>query len=191
LPNVDLPFYELTMEQKIATMLAAGDNLKAFELMAQAYSMQIGRFCTGLVGLFDADDMLQETFIQAYKSLGTYRAESSVKSWLFGIAKKVCASHLRKKDRRSSLIKRYFGGKEENSTAKSKYDPSKKIQETSLAQQALLKLKPNQREAILLKYQIGMTNIEISETLNITPTNARKRISLGIKNLKEILKTIL
>jgi RNA polymerase sigma-70 factor, ECF subfamily len=181
------------MELKITTLIKDGNHKKALRLMADAYSKQIGRFCTGLVGSSsDAEELLQETFIRAWKALPRFRGESTVRAWLFGIAKKVCASHLRKRDRRSNILKRFFsGGGEAVSKTVEGVERIERTQTQIRVNEAILELKLKLREAVLLHYHEGMKTAEIAEILDITPANARKRISLGIRALRESLRPLL
>ncbi|MBU1239483.1 RNA polymerase sigma factor [Myxococcota bacterium] len=181
------------MEIKITTLIEDGNHERALSLMTDAYAKQIGRFCTGLVGSpSEAEDLLQETFIQAWTALPHYRAESSVRAWLYGIARKVCASHLRKRDRRSTLLRRFFsGGGEEDTTTGEGADRVARSETRTIINRALMRLKPKLREAVLLQYQAEMQTSEIAEILGISPANARKRVSLGIGELRELLRPVL
>ena len=48
----------------------------------------IWRFCAHVVGPSEADDATQETYLAAWRSLGSYRGESSARTWLFVIARR-------------------------------------------------------------------------------------------------------
>lgn len=177
------------MELQITTIMADGDHSGALRLMAEAYSGAVGRFCLALVGSkAEADDLLQETFIDAFKALPRYRAESTVRAWLFGIARRVCIRHLRKRDRRSNLLKRWFGQTSESRPAE---DPAVRSEQERMLRGALAELKPHLREAVLLRYQAGMDHGEIAQALQISAAAARKRVSMGIAALRESLRPLL
>jgi RNA polymerase sigma-70 factor, ECF subfamily len=177
------------MELQITTLISDGEHERALQLMAQQYGVQLGRFCTGLVGSsVEAQDLLQDTFIQVWKAIPRFRGESTVKTWLYSIAKKVCASHLRKRDRRSGLLKRFFWGKPDEVTQE---NPELQTETQTLLNEALSKIKPHLREAVLLFYQTGMKSQEIAITLDISNANARKRVSLGVKELRKLLRSTL
>lgn len=74
-----------------------------FEEMYQKYSPKIFRLCMGYVNDRDwAKDLVQETFIQVWKSLHTFRNESAVSTWIFRIASNIC---LRQIERSSKMPK--------------------------------------------------------------------------------------
>lgn len=69
-----------------------------FEHIVDRYSVRLIRFIYGRVQCMqDAEDICQETFLKAYRSLHTYDLRSSFKTWLFSIAYHEAVSFLRKK----------------------------------------------------------------------------------------------
>lgn len=74
-----------------------------FEEMYKQYSPKIFRLCMGYVNDRDwAKDLVQETFIQVWKNLHTFRNESAVSTWIFRIASNIC---LRQIERSSKMPK--------------------------------------------------------------------------------------
>lgn len=178
------------MEQQILSTLRDGNKKRALELMARAWSVQLGRFCAGMVGCADAEELLQETFVIAWQELDTYRGDGSLRAWLYGIAHCLCASHLRKRDRRRGLFARFFESSEPLS-ASSTEECIRKNEERQLLEKALLELKPSWREAVLLYYQGQFSMQQIAEMLSVSPANARKRVSLGVAALRKSLYPVL
>ncbi len=177
------------MELQITTLMEDGDHREALRLMAEQYSGPVKRFCASMVGsLSEAEELMQETFIDGWKAMPRYRAESNVRAWLFGIARRVCIRHLRKRDRRAGLWQRWFGAGDDPSPAS---EPALDLDERALLRQGLAELKPELRQAVLLKYQVGMDGPEVAQALGIKPAAARKRISLGIAALRNSLRPLL
>jgi RNA polymerase sigma-70 factor (ECF subfamily) len=76
-----------------------GDQ-EAFRLIFERYSRPLISFIYDQVGNRDvADELTQETFVRAYRSLHTLRAETKLSTWLFGIAKNVARESLRARAR--------------------------------------------------------------------------------------------
>src|SRR5437762_6136158 len=74
----------------------AGDTSAFDELMIR-YERQIYRLCFRFVeNRDDAMDLAQEVFIKAFEHLGTFRRESSLKTWLYRIAMNHCINHVKK-----------------------------------------------------------------------------------------------
>src|SRR5262247_3140057 len=74
----------------------AGD-MSAFDELMIRYERQIYRVCYRFVeNREDAMDLAQEVFIKAFEHLGTFRRESSLKTWLYRIAMNHCINHVKK-----------------------------------------------------------------------------------------------
>ena len=74
----------------------AGD-MTAFDELMIRYERQIYRVCYRFVeNREDAMDLAQEIFIKAFEHLGTFRRESSLKTWLYRIAMNHCINHVKK-----------------------------------------------------------------------------------------------
>src|SRR5437870_6566748 len=74
----------------------AGD-MSAFDELMIRYERQIYRVCYRFVeNRDDAMDLAQEVFIKAFEHLGSFRRESSLKTWLYRIAMNHCINHVKK-----------------------------------------------------------------------------------------------
>ncbi len=178
------------MELRITTQLASGNRREALALMAEAFADDIGRYCTSMTrSEAEAEELVQETFIQAFEALERYTGQSSVRAFLFGIARRVCIRHLRKRDRRRGLFQRWFVVGD--SVVADPVDPVEAAEERVALATALAALKPTLREAVLLRYQAGLEGPEVARALGISHAAARKRVSLGVKALRESLRPVL
>src|SRR5437016_14052093 len=72
-------------------------DMSAFDELMIRYERQIYRVCYRFVeNREDAMDLAQEVFIKAFEHLGSFRRESSLKTWLYRIAMNHCINHLKK-----------------------------------------------------------------------------------------------
>ena len=70
--------------------LARGGDEEAFRLIFERHHRLVLRFIYGMIGnLAQAEELTQETFLSAYRSLGSYSEEGKLTPWLCGIAKNV------------------------------------------------------------------------------------------------------
>src|SRR5204862_210009 len=79
----------------VEAAIARREHDAALTLCAQQHGPAIGRLCMALVGSqADAEDLTQETLLAAHDAFDSWRGEGTIRSWLFGIARRKCARHL-------------------------------------------------------------------------------------------------
>ncbi len=76
-----------SLDCEVQQMLARGDTAGALRHVMQCYGDSVYQFCCNLLGdRVLAEDVHQQTFLEAFQNLPRFRQRSSVRSWLFGIA---------------------------------------------------------------------------------------------------------
>jgi len=171
------------MDAHIERLIGQRDYRGALEALASEHGKALGRFCSGLLGSrSDAEEALQEALIHALNAMPGYRGEG-VRAWVFGIARNVCATELKKRTRRRSVWGRVFGMSEDEVVR-----PLDDADARMSIDKALVRLSPGLREALLLRYQQGMDATEVADVLGISHAAARKRISLGLARLRTTLE---
>jgi RNA polymerase sigma-70 factor (ECF subfamily) len=84
---------------------ARSGDTDAFQLIFDRYSRPVLSFIYDLTGEREAaEELMQETFVRAYRNLGTLRADARLSTWLFGIAKNVAREHGRARRRASRKV---------------------------------------------------------------------------------------
>jgi RNA polymerase sigma-70 factor, ECF subfamily len=84
-------------------LAAAGGSDDALARLVNATHADVWRLCAYLVDRQGADDLAQETFLRAHRSLGSFRGEAPVRGWLLTIARRVCAAELDARARQRDL----------------------------------------------------------------------------------------
>jgi RNA polymerase sigma-70 factor, ECF subfamily len=79
-----------------------GDNVALRELVLRTQSA-VGSVCRALGSHSDGEDLTQETYLRAFRSLESFRGEAPVHVWLLSIARRVCVDHIRSQTRRRAL----------------------------------------------------------------------------------------
>ncbi len=165
-------------EDLIAAYVAGEET--AFATLVERHLKAVYSFVYRFIGNEkDAEDVVQETFIKAWKNIKRYSRESArFKTWLMRIARNTAIDHLRKKkDLSFSTLE---GGNESYEFAESLPD-TEPLPDELLAHrddlkdlnQAILKLSPLYREVLLLYYGSDLTFEEIA-TVSGTPVNTLK-----------------
>ena len=86
-------------DEALAARAASGDD-SAFETIVSRYQARIYRLACRLTSDTDAPDVLQETFLQVYRHLPSFRGDSQFGTWLYRIATNAALMHRRAQMRR-------------------------------------------------------------------------------------------
>src|SRR5688572_31306981 len=96
-PDTSNPDEMRTEDGALVARAAAGEEA-AFELLVRRHSTALWRLAHMLLGdRFAADEAVQDTFVKAYRALGSFRGESSLATWLGAICRRTCIDRLRLK----------------------------------------------------------------------------------------------
>jgi RNA polymerase sigma-70 factor, ECF subfamily len=80
-----------------------GDNVAVRELVRRTQP-SIWRLCNVLGSPGEEEDLVQETYLRAFRSLNSFRGESPINAWLLSIARHVCADHVRNRVRQRRVL---------------------------------------------------------------------------------------
>ena len=73
-----------------------GDR-SAFSRLMEPYRREIIAYCYRLSGsMVEAEDLAQESFVRAYRALGSFEGRASVRAWLYRIAHNLCINHVQR-----------------------------------------------------------------------------------------------
>lgn len=132
-----------------------------------------------------AEDAAQETFIQAWLHLGSYRPRTSLRSWLYRIAVNAAIDMLRRD-------KRILPGNLEDMQLKDPHPGPEAIamqeERTAIVQTAVLSLPVASRTVLVLREYEGMSYQEIAEALDIPLGTVMSRLNYARRLLKEMLE---
>ena len=171
-------------EDPVAVAIRKGDRREAVALCARAHAGGIGRLCMAMLGSqAEAEEALQDTLIAAHEAFGSWRAEGTVRAWLFGIARRVCARRLEAREVRERRLRLV------NETPAP--GPDALVDAARRAVQvrdALSRITPTEREALLLRYEGDLSFKEIAQACGCDEATARKRASRGLERLRKLLE---
>ena len=133
----------------------------------------------------EAEDVGQETFIRFYKSLGNFKGEAALGTYLTRICINLCLDALKKRKRN----KRWLGvfARERDVSDVSEHDLHDKRRRESRVQQVLLKLGSKHRALIVLRYYHGYSLGEIAGVLKVPEGTVFSRLSRAHGKLKQLL----
>ena len=146
----------------------------------------------------DAEDMVQDTFLNVFKYLEGFRYETKFRNWLYRVATSACLKKKRRSkyapDRELSLDEFLPADESAASTDLPRWasQPLEQVLDGELAgviRQALLDLPEKYRLVVVLRDVEGFTTQESAEILNLTPTNIKVRLHRARLFLREALKS--
>jgi RNA polymerase sigma-70 factor, ECF subfamily len=142
----------------------------------RATQVDVWRFTAALVDPGSADDLTQETFLRAFRSLPSFEGRSSVRTWLLGIARRTCADHLRAVVRRRRLDARLAAEAWTESPAP---DPAHRMSTAAL----LDSLSPDRRTAFVLTQVLGLSYAEAATVEDVPVGTIRSRVARAREEL--------
>ncbi|WP_410007885.1 RNA polymerase sigma factor [Paenarthrobacter sp. JL.01a] len=158
---------------------AADGDTAAFEALARRHGPLMRATARRLTGtLADADDVVQESLVQAWNQLDTVRDPAAVKSWLLRIVGTRSIDHLRKRRNHAALdeLENHAGAPSSQRIP----DPESTAVNASridALKSALQRLPEEQRRCWVLKEFNDLSYEEIALTLNISPDSVRGRLA--------------
>ncbi len=170
-----------------AALIAAwhrGVEPAAAELVRR-HARALARFLVGAGALAaDVDDLVQETFIRAFRALGRFRGQCQFRTWLLTIGGNV----LKDAHRRSRRTRVVPLGDDLRDTEGDPHEQAVAGEAEQRLAAGLERLTRLQREVFLLRAQQGLEYQEIAAALGTTPGAARVHYHHAVKRLKEYVK---
>lgn len=177
------------VEIRLVEAARRGDH-RAFEALVLKYQARIFRLIQRLISGADVvDDLAQEVFIRAYRSLGDFKGESSLYTWLYKIALNICRNHYRSRGRRPAYteLDEADGSTGLAAAGGSPEDEVFRREFWEQLQQGLGDLPAEQREAVVFCDLEGMSYEEMATVLGVPIGTVRSRIFRGRRALQERL----
>jgi RNA polymerase sigma factor (sigma-70 family) len=174
------PLLKLQGDEKLIAM-ARGGNPGAFETIVDRYQGRLLGFCRQMLSSTeDAEDVLQEVFVNAYRAMLADEREINLRPWLYRIARNRCLNHLRKPSADAQESMDMVPEVEAASTAEKVHNREEFRQIIS----DVNKLPETQRSALLLREMDALSYEEIADAMETTVPSVksllvRARISLA------------
>ncbi len=161
-------------------------DVNAFAVLVDRYEREFLAFARYMTGSADeAADVMQESFVRAYKSLRRCKDRANFKGWLFRIVSNQCKTHLARRKRRKMES---LAGQAEHLQAPG--NPHADLHEADVKRQvheALQTLPEDQREALVLKYLHGLDISEMTTLLKASRSAVKMRLLRGREALRQKL----
>jgi RNA polymerase sigma-70 factor (ECF subfamily) len=168
----------------VAQALAGSQS--AFEQIVRRYQRPVISLIARMTGDHArAEDLAQETFVKAFRSLAAFDTTRRLSSWLFRIAHNTAIDALRRSQPQPASIHTIASG--DAPTVQPAPDPVERKALGRALEAALAELRPDHRAAIVLRYEEGLSFDEIGRVLGVAEATARSHVHRARKALTRLL----
>jgi len=161
---------------RYAAAAVEGDDVAVAQLV-RLTQPAVWQLCTALGSVGETEDLVQETYLRALKALPNFRGEAPVKLWLLSIARRTCADHVRRRQRRRRLMQRLA---HEATPAQA---PAPQITADLIAA-----LDPDRRDAFVLTQLVGLSYDEAAVVAGCPIGTIRSRVARARADLQDAVR---
>ena len=161
-----------------------GGDQRAATLIVERHAGAVARFASSVGARGDVQDLVQDTFVRAFASLDSFRGDSSLRTWLFTIARRLLLDLRRSERRRGEQVE-----VQEHDTV-TEYDALDTFVAEETRQRmhtAVARLSKTQREVFMLRVSEGLSYKEIADVASTTEGAARVHYHNAMRAIKEFL----
>jgi len=173
----------------------AGDTA-AFRVLVERYGRSVFRLAFRMTGNeFDAEDVVQETFLRAFKQLDSYESRSSFSTWLYRIAANYSLDLIRSRKRHASRRVTESPDEEDILDSVKATDPGQdrvyySAQVRDRLDAALQLLSEQERTAFLLRHFEGQSIEQIGAVLDLGVSATKNSIFRAVRKIREALEPV-
>jgi RNA polymerase sigma-70 factor, ECF subfamily len=160
-----------------------GGDERAATAIVERHATAIARFVSTL-GERETDEVVQDTFVRAFSSFDSFRGESSLRTWLFTIARRLVLDRRRAQRRRPATKPIEDVELASGFTA---LDSIVAAEAEGQVREAVERLSPTQREVFTLRVGEGLSYKEIAEVVGTTEGAARVHYHNALRTIKDAL----
>jgi RNA polymerase sigma-70 factor, ECF subfamily len=187
------PAQPVALTEAEAIRLAQAGNAAAFEFLYQLHGRRVYALCLRMVGNpADAEDLMQEAFLQLFRKIGTFRGESAFSTWLHRMTVNVVLMRLRKKSLPTDSLEETMEPDAENSGPKRDVGApdlrlSGAVDRVNL-ERCIEKLPPGYRTVFVLHDVQGYEHNEIADIMGCSVGNSKSQLHKARTRLRELLQ---
>lgn len=174
------------VDDDIDAALAQGDRRRALTLLMDRYGSAIYRFAYEMTRDGNlADEVRQQVFVEAYRDLSTFQRRSSLRTWLFGIARHRCLDATKMRNR---WLRRFKNEVEEEPAYEAASVDLDRSRIAAVLERCIEKLAPAAREAVLLRYQQELSYDEAAAVTGDRAGTLQQRVGRALPVLRKCVE---
>jgi len=178
----------------LVTRAREGDQ-DAFRLLVERHSVRLFQLAFRMTGNEqDAEDLVQETFLRAYKQLNRFQSRAGLGTWLYRIAANCSLDLLRRRKRRGEQETVEFDSEEAlPATLSDAPAPDQQVYHGEVRQKVesvMRELTPMERTAFVLRHFEGLSIGEIGSALGVGPGATKQSIFRAVQKMRRALEPV-
>ena len=169
-------------------------DMAAFAELFEPLRPMVFAIARRLAGDVDAEDVVMDTYLKAWRALPRFNGRASLKTWLYRIARNAAIDHLRIRQRHAGVV--LPGDGEEPGDVGDLPDPAGRTAAEEVVTRetidgvsaALDTLSPDMRATLLLRFADGMSYADIAEVMGLSQKAIKSLLSRARVNLRQIIE---
>ena len=192
---------QLDDERSLVRRCLAGEENSFADLVGRFQNMVFNLSYRFMGNPQEAEDLAQEVFLKVFRSLDTFRRQSTLKTWIYRITTNMALNRikwLRRRGRHRQVSIDVSASEEmppmSDSLPDSTPGPDKTVEGFQIGerlQEALDQLSDDQKAVVILRDVEGLSYEEIAETLGVNIGTVKSRLARGRGNMQQMLKDLL
>jgi RNA polymerase sigma-70 factor (ECF subfamily) len=188
--------HQMPEPDAVAVARARGGDSEAFRLLVERHSRSVYKVAYRVTGnAVDAEDVVQETFLKAYRQLDRFEERASFGTWLHRIAWNCSVDLLRARPKREQAEEadtlEQLGSTHASVSGASALSPERlmaSVQVNDRVKEAMRRLSPLERAAFVMRHYEGRSIDEISRALEIRENAAKHSIFRAVRKMRIALE---
>ena len=178
-------------DQSLVNQAAAGSR-DAFDELVVRYRRRVYNLVRALTGGdSEAEDLVQDVFIRAYRAIGGFRGDSAFRSWLYRIAINVVHTHVDKRRVRDAVLVAPAGDDDPMDEVATADDLEQTLLRRQVIDRALGTLPEELRVLVVLRDVQGLKYDEIADVVKTPRGTVESRLFRARQRLRPLLETLI
>jgi RNA polymerase sigma factor (sigma-70 family) len=172
------------LDDAAAVARARTGDLDAYEALVVRYTPAAHRAAVLFGAGAEADDVVQEALVKAYRHLSRFRGDAEFRPWLLAIVANETRNLHRSRRRRDGLMLRAAAREGPEEAGPDPAESAMAVDRRQRLLEQLRQLEPHDREVLVCRYLLDLSEAETATTLNVPKGTVKSRTARALKKLR-------
>jgi RNA polymerase sigma-70 factor (ECF subfamily) len=172
------------LDDAAAVARARSGDLDAYEVLVARYTAPAHRAAVLLGAGADADDVVQEALVKAYRQISRYRGESGFRPWLLAIVANETRNLHRSRHRRDGLVLRAAAREDAEATSPDPAESAVALERRQQLVDQMRQLDPRDREVLVCRFLLDLSEAETATALGVPKGTVKSRTARALAKLR-------